>query len=69
MAGTAMTPEVRRKPILAQEVAFAGVHLLPLGALYTGATLFDWIMCAISLFNSDVLGDWGISSIFCSQVL
>ena len=49
MAGT-MAPEVRRKPILVQELAFAGVHLLPLGALYTGATMFDWIVCGVLYF-------------------
>ena len=42
-----MQPEVRRKPILKQEIAFAIVHLIPLGALWTGATLFDWIVCAV----------------------
>jgi stearoyl-CoA desaturase (delta-9 desaturase) len=41
-----MTPEVRRKPIMKQEIVFAIIHLLPLGALFTGATLFDWILCA-----------------------
>lgn len=43
---TSMTPEARRKPIMKQEIAFAVIHLLPLGALFTGATLFDWILCA-----------------------
>jgi len=37
--------ENRRKPILKQEIAFAIVHLLPLAAIWTGATLFDWAMC------------------------
>jgi stearoyl-CoA desaturase (Delta-9 desaturase) len=46
MAQTAVTPEARRKPILKQEIAFLIVHLIPLGAILTGATLFDWIMCA-----------------------
>jgi len=40
-----MTPEVRKQPILRQEVAFLLIHLLPLGALWTGATIFDWLMC------------------------
>lgn len=45
MSSVSITPEVRRKPILKQELAFLVIHLLPLGALYTGATLFDWIVC------------------------
>jgi len=39
--------EKRSKPILKQEIAFTIVHLLPLGALFTGATLFDWIVCGL----------------------
>jgi len=46
MVESTVKPEVRSKPILKQEIAFALVHLLPLGALFTGATLFDWIVCA-----------------------
>lgn len=46
MSELTLTPEVRRKPILKQEIAFLTIHLLPLGALATGATAFDWIMCA-----------------------
>jgi len=51
MAHTSLSPEVRSKPILKQEIAFAIVHLLPLGALLTGATLFDWIVCAVLYFT------------------
>lgn len=43
---TVATPEKRSKPILKQEVAFIIIHLLPLGALWTGATWFDWAVCA-----------------------
>ena len=43
--------EKRNKPILKQEIAFAIVHLLPLGAIWTGATWFDWILCAILYFT------------------
>lgn len=43
--------EKRNKPILKQEIAFAVIHLLPLGAIWTGATLFDWIMCAVLYFG------------------
>jgi stearoyl-CoA desaturase (Delta-9 desaturase) len=50
MTNSALTPEVRRKPVLAQEIAFGAVHLLPLGALFTGATTFDWIVCAFLYF-------------------
>jgi stearoyl-CoA desaturase (delta-9 desaturase) len=28
-------------------LSFIILHLLPLGALFTGATLFDWIVCAV----------------------
>lgn len=42
-----VTPEVRRKPLLRQEIAFLIVHLLPLVAIWTGATLFDWIVCGV----------------------
>lgn len=42
--------EERRKPILKQEIAFTIVHLLPLAAIWTGATLFDWIVCIFLYF-------------------
>jgi stearoyl-CoA desaturase (delta-9 desaturase) len=45
MDSATLKPEVRRKPILKQEVAFGLIHLLPLGALFTGATFFDWMVC------------------------
>lgn len=38
-------PQVRSKPILKQEFAFLIIHLSPLGALWSGATLFDWLLC------------------------
>ncbi|MEO1051007.1 MAG: acyl-CoA desaturase [Bacteroidota bacterium] len=38
--------EQRNKPIIKQEIAFTIVHLIPLAAIWTGATLFDWIVCA-----------------------
>ncbi|MBX7126853.1 MAG: acyl-CoA desaturase [Cyclobacteriaceae bacterium] len=41
-----VTLEKRNKPLLKTEISFIIVHLLPLGALFTGATTFDWIMCA-----------------------
>ncbi len=31
----------------ASQLGFIAVHLLPFFALYTGATLFDWILCAV----------------------
>lgn len=43
--------EKRRKPILKQEIAFVIVHLIPLAAIWTGATLFDWIVCAVLYFG------------------
>lgn len=50
MTNSTALPEVRRRPILAQEIAFGIVHLIPLAALFTGATLFDWIVCAVLYF-------------------
>jgi stearoyl-CoA desaturase (delta-9 desaturase) len=47
MTSSSLQPETRSKPILKQEIAFAIVHLIPLLALFTGATLFDWIVCAV----------------------
>lgn len=44
-------PETRRRPILKQEIAFLIVHLIPLAAIWTGATLFDWIVCAFLYFS------------------
>ena len=37
--------EPRRKGSLVASTAFWLVHLAPLGALWTGATTFDWIVC------------------------
>jgi stearoyl-CoA desaturase (delta-9 desaturase) len=45
MNQTIAAPETRRKPLLKQEIAFLLVHLLPLAALFTGATFFDWMVC------------------------
>ena len=50
MAQETVILEKRRKPILKQEIAFLIVHLLPLAAIWTGATLFDWVMCAFLYF-------------------
>jgi stearoyl-CoA desaturase (Delta-9 desaturase) len=47
MSHSVIQPEIRKKPILAQEITFIIVHLIPLAALYTGASLFDWIVCAV----------------------
>jgi stearoyl-CoA desaturase (delta-9 desaturase) len=40
-----LVPEKRKKPILKQEIAFLAVHLIPLGAIWTGASWFDWTVC------------------------
>jgi len=42
--------EKRNKPQLKTEIGFAVVHLFPLGAIFTGVTLFDWVMCAFLYF-------------------
>jgi len=47
MSETVLKPEIRRKPILAQELTFLFVHLLPVAAIWTGATVFDWIICGV----------------------
>lgn len=41
----------RNKPILKQEIAFGLVHLLPLAAIWTGVTWFDWTVCAVLYFT------------------
>lgn len=43
--------EKRNKPHLKQEISFLLIHLMPLGALWTGATAFDWILCAFLYFE------------------
>lgn len=42
---TAALPE--KKGFHIPGLSFIILHLLPLGALFTGATLFDWIVCAV----------------------
>ena len=55
MVSQSHSPEVRSKPIFVQEIAFAGMHLLPFGALFTGATWFDW-GCALSFMSPACFG-------------
>jgi len=43
-------PQVRSKPILKQEIAFLLIHLSPLGAIWTGTTFFDWMLCIFLYF-------------------
>ena len=50
MAQEAVIPEVRSKPILKQEIAFAIIHLMPLAAIWTGVTFFDWMVCIFLYF-------------------
>ena len=50
MSMNEVTLEKRNKPILKQEIAFTIVHLIPLLAIWTGATLFDWIVCVALYF-------------------
>ncbi|HCX20417.1 MAG: acyl-CoA desaturase [Flammeovirgaceae bacterium] len=45
MAKVSTEPRVLNKPKLKQEINFILIHLLPLGALFTGATFFDWMLC------------------------
>lgn len=37
----------KREIYPSHQIGFIAVHLLPLGALFTGATTFDWIVCAL----------------------
>ena len=45
-----MTPNLSSKVQPARQAGFIAVHLLPLCALYTGATRFDWILCGVLYF-------------------
>jgi len=45
MSTQTAVPQVRSKPVAKQEIAFLLIHLSPLGAIWTGATFFDWILC------------------------
>ena len=45
MAKVSQEPRELNKPKLKQEINFLLIHLLPLGALFTGATFFDWMVC------------------------
>lgn len=42
-------PQKRRSMVNA--AIFIGIHLLPLLAIWTGATTFDWIVCAVLYFT------------------
>ena len=42
----------QRRPVRTYEtIEFAVIHLIPLLALITGATTFDWIMCGVLYFT------------------
>ena len=69
MTDVSMTPEVRNKPNLKQEIAFALVHLLPLAALYTGATIFRLDRVRGTLLHSHVLGNGRLPPLLRTQVL
>lgn len=51
MSSTISEPRIHQKAKLKTEISFALIHLLPLGAFFTGATLFDWIVCAFLYFS------------------
>ncbi len=50
MSTATLQPEPRKRPILKQEIAFGLMHLLPLAAIWTGATTFDWMVCIFLYF-------------------
>ena len=59
MSSTISEPRIHQKAKLKTEISFALIHLLPLGAFFTGATLFDWIVCAFLYFSRGMFGlDW-----------
>lgn len=46
-----LQPEFRHKVgFCSKQIGFIVVHLIPLLALYTGATTFDWILCGVLYF-------------------
>lgn len=46
-----MQKQDRKSPNWLKQVDFLGIHLLPLLAFFTGATTFDWILCAVLYFT------------------
>lgn len=40
----------RKRPVLKTEISFILMHLLPFAAFFTGATWFDWVICAFLYF-------------------
>jgi stearoyl-CoA desaturase (delta-9 desaturase) len=42
--------KTENKPHLRNELGFLVIHLIPLLAIWTGATLFDWLLCAFLYF-------------------
>jgi len=50
MAEVSTSPRVLNKPKLKTEISFTLMHLIPFAAIWTGATTFDWIMCAFLYF-------------------
>lgn len=46
-----MEKEQRQAPITHSIAEFVIIHLIPLFAIWSGATLFDWILCAFLYFS------------------
>ncbi len=42
--------EARGNPVLTDQIGYILIHLSPLLIIWTGATIFDWIMCASLYF-------------------
>ena len=64
---TASQPEVRNKPILAQEIAFIIVHLLPFGCLVHWCHPSDWLMY---ILHFTACSDHGwLPPLLCTQIL
>ena len=45
-----VTPQPRNTPKLKDELGFGLIHLTPLLMIWTGATTFDWVLCAFLYF-------------------
>ena len=44
------TPQVRKKPKFKDELGFGLIHIIPILMIWTGATTFDWLLCAFLYF-------------------
>lgn len=50
MSTASSEPRVLNKPKIKKEISFTLMHFIPFAALFTGATLFDWMICIFLYF-------------------